>query len=212
MGRGAGNGMVGLNMKAVYKRLPLLNAAGRRAVSAASSLVVTAAIHFALCITPAVAQQSVSLRPSIVDGDGLPYPGHPIKLTVTVIGTKNSQLTMRALLVRDGRLIEQPIDDGILDEEDRLVYTLDTFAPLAELSYQFVFGGPQGTVGISPRVVARRACIPDIRTIDTEIDPNIDLTSKLKELLRQSQGLETEVKNYETTVKLIEELQKLTEN
>lgn len=227
MGCRAGHGVVGSQARYKVNRAPhhaiaqirtSTELAGSSRCAPRRSLVIVRGVLCAwIWFTVALparshAQQVISLQPSVYESADLPFPGHPLKLSVRVLGTKNPQYTMRLLIVRDGRLIEQILDNVIVDDAGHLVYSAETNAPLAEITYQFILSGAPAVLAASPRVALRRPCIPDIRPIDTDLDPNLDLGAKLKALLQQSRALEAEVKNYEVAAKLIEELKALTEN
>lgn len=161
----------------------------------------------------AIAQdkRTASLIHQPIPVEALPFPGSAMTLSVTMLNSRDSQLTVRGYIVRDGKLMSLPLSDYSVDDLDRIVYSATINAPLAELNYYFVLLGPNGVVSTSERYSLRRPCLPAVDTIDLKIPANTPAKTRLKLLQQQATGLQDELQNYETTVKLLEELKILTE-
>ncbi len=141
----------------------------------------------------------------------MPYPGSPVKFSVTLENTKNSQLSVRGFFVRDGKIIEQAFTDFSTNDYEQLVYSTIINAPLAELNYQFVVLDGSIPVSTSQRYNIRRSCLPKIESISGEISNNPVMKENIKTLQKQATSIQDEVQNYETALKLLDELKVLTE-
>jgi len=140
----------------------------------------------------------------------LPTPGRAMKLKVTIQGAPNLDGSTRAFVVGDGRLMELPLQ-GVYNESDDVVYTLDLWSPLAELSYQFVYYPPQGTPGISQRYALSRPCLPNWKLTDAKIDRELNTEPRVKELIRVTRDLDIDLKGLEYIVDLLAQLRKQTQ-
>lgn len=153
----------------------------------------------------------VSLVHRPPQGEEMAAPGVPMTLNVQLDGSRNSQLKMRLVLVRDGRLMDVMVNDLAFDEDDHLVYSTQINAPLVEMSYQFILFGKNEVVAVSPHYTVSRGCMPDISNIDTKLSPDLDLNQQLQTMVKQAAGLEAEVQNYESVLKLLDELKSITD-
>lgn len=156
-------------------------------------------------------KRSPSLAHRPLHAEELPFPGSTMTLSVTLLNSRDSQLSVRGYIVRDGKLLDIPLNDYSVDDADRIVYSASINAPLAELNYYFVLLGPKGVVNSSERYSIRRDCLPAVDTIDLKIPANTPAKTRLNMLQKQATGLQDELQNYETAVKLLEELKVLTE-
>lgn len=174
-------------------------------------LLITAALF---CSSPLFAQQrkaGINISHKAFTPTDLPFPGTPLKISAILENTKNSQLAVRGFFVRDGKIIEQNLTDFSTNESDQLVYSTTVNAPLAELNYQFVVLDGQTPVTLSKRYSIRRSCIPKIESIPSTTIDNPIMKEKIAALQEQATSIQNEVQNYETAIKLLEELKVLTE-
>ena len=120
---------------------------------------------------------------------------------------------MRAIVVSDGKLIEVRQGDSFLDGHDRPTYTFKLFAPLVELSYQFLLYDDEQVIDISKRYHIQRDCVPKVSLEELEEKENQPLSAqdKMKHLLLSAQVLERELQNYEIALTFINGLQELTD-
>src|SRR5688572_27740880 len=92
------------------------------------AIIFLVVVMFTLIPSGAEAQE-VSLVHQPYTADQLPFPGAPMTLSVLVNGTRDSQNLVRAILVRDGRLMDVPLQEINQDDQDRLVYSAQIHAP-----------------------------------------------------------------------------------
>jgi hypothetical protein len=170
-----------------------------------------------ICLpTAAIAQGKqaggkISLVHSPLKGDDMPYPGSPMKVSVVLDNTKNSQLVVKGFFVRDGKIIEQNLNDFSTDDNDRLVYSTEVMAPLGELTYQFALMDGTSAVAHSRRYVVRRSCLPNIEPISTDLPAGTQPQEKVNVLQIQATALQNEIQNYEAVFKVLDELKLMTE-
>jgi hypothetical protein len=167
-------------------------------------------ISMILC-SNAFADEAVSLAHSAPLPEELPFPGSPMQLAVTLLNSRNSQLSVRAFVVRDGKLMTIDLKNVSTDPYERVVYWSNINAPLGEISYRFILSGPTGIMATSERYSVQRECRPNVETIDANLSESITGNSKLKIQQKQATALQDELKNYELAIKLLEELRALTE-
>ncbi|MCO6429893.1 MAG: hypothetical protein J5J00_03455 [Deltaproteobacteria bacterium] len=176
-------------------------------------LVIGVALAISIMVAGVSAAQNrdISLSHEPPVESELPSPGSPLELAVTLLNSKNSQLHLRGFVVRDGRLMDIHFRDLTSDLYDRVVYLADIAAPLAELSYQFFLVDNQEVVATSQLYTVRRSCIDNVLPVDTSHSLSSDGKKKLEQLRDRASRLQVEVQNFESALKLIEELQALTE-
>jgi hypothetical protein len=163
----------------------------------------------ATCAFAADAKPPVTIVHRAIAGSDLPDPGVPMIIKFQLSNTKELERTVRALVVKDGRLIEVPLLKSYLNEKDHPTYEFQLDAPLAELDYQFVAYDGQGGAIQSDRYAIKRDCLPNVTITDLSIDPNTTPDEQLKLLFDRSVKLSDEIEQYEHAVKNLTELQKL---
>jgi hypothetical protein len=140
-------------------------------------------------------------------GDTLPPPGERFPLSVVVQGTRRIDLAVRALIVRDGKLMETPLV-GTLDEQDRAIYSTEIHVPLAEVSYQFILYPPNnGTPLLSKRFVLRRRCIPNITLTDLTPTAATAEEDPAQTALQRARDLERDLNQLDAVVQILGDIQ-----
>lgn len=144
----------------------------------------------------------------------LPSPGKPVVLSVImkkdVIGVG---MKVRALIARDGKLIEIQDVEPDLDSQDRAIFRFEVPSPLAEMSYQFLFNDKLGQGSSSKRYVVQRACVPNVQVTNIQKSGNTVVTKDdVGTLITQAKGLERDIDLYERTIKLLNEIHVAVEN
>lgn len=139
----------------------------------------------------------------------LPLPGRPLTLNVRLSGTKNTDLKLRTLVVRDGRTIDTFAPSAELNERDEPVYRISTYSPLAELSYQFVLYRENGSIEASPRYRIRRPCLPNVELTSTEKVGEGSGEARVVALVEQAKGLDRDLEAYERALLILDEIKTL---
>lgn len=156
--------------------------------------------------SPAASVSIVHIPPK---AESLPLPAKMLTLEVKLSGTNRTNRKLRALVVRDGRLIDVALGNAQRNERDEPIYKLAIYSPLAELSYQFILYNPDGSVTGSERYVLRRTCLPNIELTDTTVPTDAKNRDLIETLVRQSKGLDRDLESYEKVYALLEELKGL---
>lgn len=125
----------------------------------------------------------------------LPAPGEKFELRAMLQGLRNINLKMRALVVSDGRLMDLSLT-GTLDEQDRVIYTTQLPAPLAEINYQFFLYRDDETVLPTQRFSIQRSCLPDVSLLNAATPEPNAAGEVIKDLVRRAKGLERDVRSY----------------
>lgn len=139
----------------------------------------------------------------------LPDPEVPMVIRFSLSNTRELERTVRALIVKDGRLIEIPLLKSYLNQRDWPTYEFQLNAPLVELNYQFVAYDGRGGAIVSNRYSVRRACLPALQLTDISNDPTKNPDEQLKILFDRSVRLSEEIEQYEQSLKTLDSLQKL---
>jgi hypothetical protein len=141
--------------------------------------------------------------------EALPYPGQTMKISAGLSNTRETRHPLKAFISRDGRFMEVPAKEAYLDKFDRPIYEISFPAPVAEVSYQlFVVAGEEDVLA-SPRYIVRRSCIPQVALATGEVPSSVQGTERLQKLIEESRALENDLKGYEESLELIEELKKV---
>lgn len=141
--------------------------------------------------------------------DALPYPGQSMTISAGLSNTRETRHPLKAVISRDGRFMEVPAKEAYLDKFDRPIYEISFPAPVAEVSYQlFVVAGEEDVLA-SPRYIVRRSCIPQVSLATGEVPSSVQGTERLQKLIEESRALENDLKGYEESLELIEELKKV---
>jgi len=163
-------------------------------------------------VIPAHAQAPKDFDPPVelfadqVGLQNLPMPGAPFTVKARLSNTKDTERRLRAFVVRDGRVTDVSPMKAYLDEYDQPTYEIQMYAPLAELSYQFVLYNPDGSFSTSQRFSVRRPCIPFIDITKVKLEPKNQGEARLEGLIKLSRGLEREIAAYDVAVKVLEDL------
>jgi hypothetical protein len=135
----------------------------------------------------------------------LPAPGTPFQLKVKLTNTRDTDRHLSARISLDGRMHEVAPSKVFLDEYDQPTYEIDLFAPLADISYQFLLHNPDKSTALSDRYHMRRSCIPRVDTSGLDIEKARG-EEKLATLIKTAEGLAREISSHETAQKLLDEL------
>jgi hypothetical protein len=159
---------------------------------------------------PAIAQNKiVTIEASQLDPKKMPYPGKPLVLSAELQNTRDFNLPVRLLAVRDGKLYEVAVPRGVLSVQDRPQYQVSLPAPLAEISYQFIVSLPDGNTASSKRYIARRSCLPDTVPAEGEIQEDLEGSERFNQLLVDNKRLEREIDNLERAASELDALSEL---
>ena len=139
----------------------------------------------------------------------IPAPGKLLTLNMLLKDQRDLDLRAEILVTRDGKLMALPYSRSYLNEQDYATYEFNIYAPLAEASYIFVIYPRESEPSTSRRYVIRRTCLPKVDL--TQLTPPLPDSQKgeldrMRELLEQAKGLETDLQNYETALQLIKEI------
>lgn len=164
-------------------------------------------IHLALTST---AYSEINLVHKQITPSELAYPGKLMTLSLKLNGTKQTSRKVRALVVRDGRLMELWAYQAIADENDVPEYKFTINSPVRELSYSFIVYNADGTTTSSKRYKVERACLPDTHLAEIKAPPEDSPgEQRLLMLIQQSRSLERDLDTYDKALGLIQELEEL---
>lgn len=180
-------------------------------IKTVQAICFVAAIAVPLIAGAGYAQDAARIHHVPMPASELPYPGAPMEIKATLINSRNSQLVMRAFVVKDGKVMDMTFDHLSSSDGEHLEYSTKLPAPLGELSYQLVLSGPQGVVASSKRFFIRRECLPVVTNLEINPELPADAKTRLKALKVRAIDLQNEVQNYESVVKLLAELKSLTD-
>ena len=155
---------------------------------------------------PAPTPPPVSLVVKALSETDLPYPGQPVKLMAGLVNTRSTEGKMVLALTRDGRFSEIPFKPGYLNRDDRPVYEVEMPAPVAEISYQAILHNPDGSFISSQRYVLRRKCIPEVDMAPSQIDPAVQGSERLRQMMIQKDKLESDLKSYDQVIDLLQKI------
>ena len=172
-----------------------------------ASCSILAALFGALC--PAAQADTFKILHKPVASAELPDPESPMIIKFSVNSSRELERTVRALITKDGRLIEVPLLKSYLNEKDYPTYEFQFNAPIAELNYQFVAYDGQGGAVHSEHYAVRRSCLPALQITDLSSIKDLTPDEQLKTLFDRTVRLSEEIEQYEQSVKSIEHLQKL---
>ncbi len=141
----------------------------------------------------------------------LPFPGGDLLISATLENTRNSQLVLKGFFVKDGKVVEQNLEDFSTNDREQLVYATKIPAPLAELNYQFVLLDKGQVIATTKRFSVRRNCIPNIAGMKLGMPEDSNMKDRVKVLQLQATSIQEEVQNYEKSITLLEELKSLTD-
>ena len=128
----------------------------RRLLGAAALLGV-----LALCNTSSVLAATLRLLHTPISSSELPISGKTYTTAVTLNGSRELNLPVRAFIELDGSLVVVTPTRSFLDDHDQAVYEFQFLSPVLSLSYQF-FLDQEATVTSSARYSLLRSCLPRI--------------------------------------------------
>lgn len=173
----------------------------------ASLLLIAVALAPCLARAATADPVPVEIYPEIIGLQNLPMPGAPFVVKAKLSNTKDTERRLRAFIVRDGRVTDVAPLKAYLDANDEPTYEIQMYAPLAEISYQFVLYNPDGTFSTSQRISVRRPCVPYIDLTKLKLEPKSQGEARLETLIKLSRGLEREISSYDVSLKVLEDLQ-----
>lgn len=177
------------------------------------------ALAFCLCglVTQAGAEDGQSGDSPVIlhtppEAGSLPSPGSQYKLLMQLQGTNDLELSVRALVVNDDRLMDVRSSKSYMDEREVATYEFNVLAPLAETSYQFVVYGNKTSPQLSERYRLTRSCLPRVKPIDIVPVEGTSAKERFLKLQSQSNSLERDLAEYDGIVNILnafkEELRK----
>lgn len=141
--------------------------------------------------------------------DKLPEPGNRMTVSFTLSNTRQLVRTVRALVSRDGRMVEVPVTKSYLNEKERPTYEFEITAPIAELSYRFIAYEDGKPALISQEFAVRRKCLPSLELTDLNINTDNTPSQQIKEMFLKAGELGDEIEHYEKALQHLATLQKL---
>lgn len=134
----------------------------------------------------------------------LPIPGHPLTLMVRTNRTQTFEWPLRALIVRDGRLMDILLKKGKLTSSEQPLFEIQVASPLRSLSYQFYMYSPEGKIVTSKQFQIKRSCTPSIQLAAPNQEDNLPDNPENLGILAES--LERDVKWYRTVEDLVNKI------
>jgi hypothetical protein len=148
---------------------------------------------------------SLQLQHTAPDLNQLPGPGEILTLSVRTLGSNDVDLPVRAMITKDGKLMDLPMTIKV-DRNETITYEIKLRAPLAEISYQFYLSTPDMPPVVSERFLLRRSCIPDVRLTDTFIDRSTKGDERARVMIEKADGLRRDLATYAQVFQLLDKI------
>lgn len=142
----------------------------------------------------------------------LPFPGKELSLNVFLPKEVLSVgLKVRALITKDGRLMEVQDNEPTIDTSDKAVYKIAIPSPSASVSYQFIFTDKGGASFGSPRYSVVRKCTPDTELTTVRKPPagGQVTADDAQRLVLDAAGLARDIDSFEHVVSLLSDIHQL---
>lgn len=177
-------------------------------------LVFGFGVFFEILRYPAVSQAAEQISPIQIvhqqpDARTLPAPAFMIPLVVEIRNSRSTDLKIRLVASRDGKIMDVALPQGALNPSDNPVYQIQVPAPTHVFSYQFVIQDKDGSITSSKRFVVRRPCIQNYKVEVPRDAADAEFKQGVGELISKAKLLETTTTNYDTSLKLLEQLKTL---
>lgn len=137
----------------------------------------------------------------------LPAAGDEILLRTQVLYSKNVNNSVFAVLTHDNKMTVTQADKSFLNQFDQSEYHFTTFAPKAELTYQFFSVQEDGQTLISPLYNIRRECRYPTEMQNSKIPDSLRGLPRVSLVVDTTRALEREVKSYDYAKKLLSNIQ-----
>ena len=173
---------------------------------------ISAFVISSIMLTPSrglCAGRTLSFLHSAPSLEKLPYPSQDLELVAKIKGTKDTEATLKIVVVRDGRSMEVLAQPGYLDEHDIPTYKTVIPSPVVEFSYHFILTSKDGSIVTSPNYFVKRDCIPNIELSQPKVPEEVIGNARLQELVASSKSLENDLSGYDSVIKLLEEIQRI---
>jgi hypothetical protein len=142
----------------------------------------------------------------------IPAPGAPLKLGFQLTNTREITQLVTALVTVDGQLMSVLGSEGYLNEYDNPAFEITTIAPLAEITYQLVVRGQDGSIVTSKRYAVRRSCLPSIELTSIAIPETVQGREKLSAIIERTKGLERDLGLLEQALRSAAKLKEMLED
>lgn len=148
-------------------------------------------------------------EPLELEKEKLVSPGSKVKLRVMIEGTKHLGHRLRALITRDGKLIDISSKSAKFDEQERPVFEVEIPAPMHSLEYQyFLYDSQNKLLASSERYKQYRDCLPVTSNRDLKEDPD-DKNAEIRKLLMHSRILERHIAAYSYAGEIFDDIEQL---
>jgi hypothetical protein len=136
----------------------------------------------------------------------IPAPGTPMTIIIDLSQFRGVIARERLLVIRDGKLLDVPLLEGVAEGHDSLTHNATIHAPLVELKYQVLITLADGNTVSSPSYTLRRGCVPNIALASIDDPSDSSVSERLKRYVQQSRDLERDLTQYENAITLLESL------
>jgi len=159
-------------------------------------------------ITPVWAENPLAkqIQHTPIKSSQLPPPGTAMTITIDLSQFRGVIARERLLVIRDGKLLDVPLLEGVAEGHDSLTHNGTIQAPLVEVKYQALITLADGSTISSPSYTLRRACVPNIALASIEDPSDSSISDRLKRYVQQSRDLERDLTQYENAIALLESL------
>lgn len=141
-----------------------------------------------LAISAAADNAVMSVTHTPMSAANLPEPGKDFIVSASIRNSGGQDPDVRAFVTADGALSQISPDRIYPGENKDFIAEFKLFAPLGEISYQFVAKTENGAIAPSKRFALRRQCLPrlklDRKYPDDEANYALSLGQKADELER----------------------------
>jgi hypothetical protein len=141
-----------------------------------------------------------------LEGNAIPQATLPMNIVAELKNSRQTDVTIRVVGSKDGRLIDIVMPKGELNTVDNAEYSLTIPAPVAVMSYQFVIHQPDGSVTTTKRFSIKRPCIQTFSVDEFKGDPDAEFKQKLGALVSELKTLESNTASYDEAFKILAEI------
>lgn len=154
------------------------------------------------------ATQTIRLRHEPPQTKQLPPAGTLVPISVQLENSSDVDIKIRLVGSRDGRFMDVAFPFGVLNASDRPTYTIQIPAPTSAMTYQFIVHQPGGDLTLTDKFIIKRNCVQSGPTSADYEAKSSEYNQEVAALVAQARALESENRNLETALKLIEDLRR----
>ena len=170
-----------------------------------AALLLTAAAPLSSWAQNGNRNADIAIHFTPLAGNALPLPGRKLTLTAQLANTREI-LPVRALVVKDGRVMKVLPAKAFLNTSDFPEYVFELQAPNSELSYQFVLTRENSAPLFSRRHRVTRECLPPKAMTVEEAEAKLQREDLLLAYAKRADEVDREAGLYVAAQELLNEV------